>query len=240
MYLYELFEKIRDTPDDKWNTSEKKCEWLIDVDHNNKKIILTFEESRQKLDWVFNFIFWPTMYRATNVYKNQVSPIKAHTGFVREFKSVNDEIATEILNILNEHPDYEIIIAGWSLGGAVAQLAAEDINFRTRKDVSDPNTGIKPKVVTFGSPKVFVGEDSVRYVRDCCSSIYQCAQINDIVTYCVPLPDYYHLSILIHGEKGRIGEKFKIKKLFDPYTYHCAYGKPADDAENIDFLKTAI
>lgn len=67
-------------------------------------------------------------------------------GWADAYKSANDLIMEKLISVLK--PDYNVEICGWSYGGAVALLAAEDFYFRTK---------IKPDVITFGAPKPLFG-----------------------------------------------------------------------------------
>lgn len=188
-------------------------DYYIWVDDLGKAVYLIFEQSNGDRDWQNNFRF------AKVVYKNQKSPIKAHKGFVHVYKSANDEVMNNYLQVLGDHPSYDSIVTGWSMGGALAHLAAEDINFRTRTDTNEPNTGVKPILITFGSPQVLWGDDTVKYFRNCCSKIYNFSHIRDIVTE-VPLWKWGY----------RVAAKVKIalnKKnpllWFNPHTTHTHY-----------------
>ena len=153
-----------------------EIDYYIWVDDVGKAIVLVFQESDGKNDWKNNFRF------AKTVYNHQQSVIKAHKGFVSVYKSANDDIMKAFIEQINSHSDYDVIICGWSMGGALSVLAAEDLNYRTRPEVERPESGVKPILVTFGAPQVLWGDDSVEYVKSCCSSIYNFSHIRDIVT----------------------------------------------------------
>ena len=198
-----------------WKSVERdkhSVQYSIEVDDKTKVIRLLFQESSDKIDWRDNFKF------PSKVYKNQTSPILAHSGFAEAYKSANDIIMEELINKISSSSGFKVVITGWSHGGALAQLAAEDLNYRTRALSTDPNTGVKPIVVTFGSPKVFKNKASVEYVRDCCESVTEVAQHNDIVSRVFWL--HKHLAT-----NKKLGEKYCIFKVINPFKYHTEYDK---------------
>lgn len=174
----------------------------IDLNHEEKMITLYFEETTTKRDWRNNFRF------GAKVYKNQQSCIRAHRGYANAYKTVNDRIMNEMKLAMERFPDYHITITGWSYGGAMAVLAAEDFFFRFKK---------VPFLMTFGAPKVIFGRKAAAYINSVTTCV-QFKQWNDLVTYLPPFPGYCHIH------KGRIGESFNIIELCKPEIHHCEYG----------------
>lgn len=198
---YKLFEKIKNA---NYQTSGDCVDWTIEVDYLEKTITLFFEASKQKRDWINNFNF------PVKIYKNQQSCLRVARGWGRAYKSCNDEIMKELIKKVKENPDYEIRICGWSYGGAMSLIAAEDFYFRTKK---------KPYVITFGAPKPLWGRKTKNYVLSCVNDVKQYAHINDLVPYLPPsLFGYKHLV------KNKLGIGFSFFKLFKPQVYHCLYG----------------
>lgn len=96
---------------------------------------------------------------------------KVHTGFLKAFNAVRDEINEEI-NLL-ENTGWSIYLTGHSLGGAIALVAAHEL--------SSDNIAA---CYTFGSPRVGNSEfgDKIK------SPIYRIVHANDLVPR-VPFPD---------------------------------------------------
>ncbi|KAK4937063.1 hypothetical protein LTR10_022186 [Elasticomyces elasticus] len=67
-----------------------------------------------------------------------------HAGFMTSWKNTRCTIVPHVEKALNEHPNYELVLVGHSLGGAVAALAA--LEFQAR--------GWTPHVTTFGEPRI--------------------------------------------------------------------------------------
>ncbi|NLL99997.1 MAG: hypothetical protein GX220_00885 [Treponema sp.] len=176
-------------------------QYYIETDKKNKRIYLIFQETKSKRDWQNNFNF------ASKLYKKQTSIMRVHRGFGNAWKSCNDEIMKNYIAECNLVKKYQPTIIGWSYGGAITQLACEDFFYRTKQ---------KCDVVTFGSPKIFGNNKSKMYVYSCCKSVTQYADNNDIITYCVPYMKDLNTFYL--------GEKFSLRKIFNPHFYHKRYG----------------
>lgn len=74
---------------------------------------------------------------------------KAHSGFLRAYDSIRDEVGRAIKDTLyKQDPVTAIVFTGHSLGGALAVLAAQDYAENARV----PNLDLK--VCTFGAPQV--------------------------------------------------------------------------------------
>lgn len=67
-----------------------------------------------------------------------------HMGFYRAWRLTRKEILRDLLEQLHLHPEYKLHLVGHSLGGAVAALAALDLQAR----------GWEPTITTFGEPRV--------------------------------------------------------------------------------------
>lgn len=200
----ELFNLIKSIKHDEYVTSGDDVQWIIKVDEVNKIMRLIFEESAGKTDWKNNFNF------PVKLYKKQESCILAARGWGNAYKSCNDEVMRAMDLALEIAPDYEIHICGWSYGGAMSLLAAEDFYYRFHK---------KASVFTFGAPKPLWGKRTRDYVRSCVKEVHQYSHVNDCVPLCPPLPGYTRLVT------DKVGKDFSFKKLFHPDIYHCIYGE---------------
>ena len=184
---------------------------------NDKTIYLLFEESTTKIDWKHNFAYTARWYK---VYSNP--KMKCHHGFADAYRSANDIIMAELLEEVKKHPDYKVVIAGWSFGGAMTLLAAEDFNYRTRSVKSDVNSGKKATIYTYGGPKVAANETTAAYIASCVTSFSkQYAHTQDIVTRVPPFWYFRHALPLT-----KVGPKLNLIKVFgllNPWKYHTQY-----------------
>lgn len=67
-----------------------------------------------------------------------------HAGFMASWENARSTVFPHVLAAQKEHPDYDLVLVGHSLGGAVAALAGLEMQSR----------GWKPQVTTFGEPRV--------------------------------------------------------------------------------------
>lgn len=123
-----------------WITSGPWIEGKGDTEYKfqikDRTLHITFKGSTSKTDWKQNFSFWIKPYKQM--------PVKwfAHSGFVRKWKGIEDEIDS----ILNKYKHLPVKLYGFSQGGAVAQLAHEFVRFRY------PNRQVE--TISYGSPRV--------------------------------------------------------------------------------------
>ncbi|MBR5932387.1 MAG: hypothetical protein IK002_00215 [Treponema sp.] len=183
-------------------------DWTVKVYDDEKTVRLLFQGSNDKHDWINNFNF------PVKPYKKQENTLWVAGGWANAYTSCNEIIMEKFIETINKYSDknYSTEICGYSYGGALALLAAEDLCFRTK---------IKAHVTTFGAPKPLFGKKTFNYVKSCVLSAKQYANVNDFIPYLVPFYGYRMLN------KIKVGDKFCIFKLFHTNKYHLAYGDPS-------------
>lgn len=207
MYFCDLFKDIKSA---KYKTVGDSVDYCIQV--LDDRIRLLFECSNGQRDWVNNFDF------PIKPYKHQENTLLYHRGFARAYNSAKDIIMAELIPLMSQHKDKVVEVSGWSHGGALAVIAAEDIYYRTGEEVS---------LITYGAPKVCYGQKTRKRLIESCFFAVQLANNNDIVPLQPPFLFYCHVN------KIKIGaEDFSLKKLFNPKKYHCIY----DDIETYHYL----
>lgn len=196
----ELFNHIRNI---NYINVGKKLSWYIETDDKEKVIRVMFQESKQKLDWFFNFLFmiFPVIIGSC--------PYWFSVGWWTAWESGRNLILYSIIDKIVERPKYKVQVCGFSLGGAIAQICGIEI-FET--------IGIKSDLITFGSPKPLFNFFTKLKARRCFNSITQYAHWSDIVTWCIPLIGYHNVKNI------RLG-KFNFKDLFNPKKYHQIYNQ---------------
>lgn len=199
----ELFRYIKSKKD--WlkvdegiNTIEYKVE-VID-----EKIYVLFQQSKEKTDWISNLNFPAVLYD---------NHLMFHRGFVKQYDAVKRFVINDLSHAVCQRPNADIIVAGWSLGAALAEIAVEDVYW---------HTGKRPTLISFGSPKAVFNLATRNFIRACCKDIREYCNRNDIVTYMPPI-GYWHLN------KVKVGDKFSPRKVIHPYTYHTNYDKVLED-----------
>lgn len=200
MKAHELYELINKTA---YKKTGLDVDWTIFVNDDEKTVYLLFAPSNSKLDWFNNFRF------PVKLYKKQESKMLVAKGWGNAWKSCNDIVTGTTLKLHGANEGYKLVISGYSYGGAIALLAAEDIAYRS-------NNSIKPNVITFGAPKPLFGKRSVEHVKSCCNSITQYAHASDIITYLPPFIGYRHADKYVIGA-------FNFFNLFKPIVYHTSY-----------------
>ncbi len=71
-----------------------------------------------------------------------------HHGFWEQWTSIRDMIISNVEKATGNHPDYRFVVAGHSLGGALATIAAADIRKHSEWFLS------KTELFSYGSPRV--------------------------------------------------------------------------------------
>lgn len=174
-----------------------------------KETLIIWEESTSKEDWKTNFDF------PIRPYKNQQNTLWYHRGWAKAYKSARDEFLKDIADCSNTE---NFRIYGWSYGGAMSQISAEDVKFHY------PNSHIE--VVTFGSPNPLFGRKTKKFVKSCIADCKQYANRNDLVTVMPPLPGYKQVN------KIKVGKKFNLIEFFKPKIYHANYDDESIYEEN--------
>ena len=189
-----------------YNHSKYDGDWQVVVNQEEKTIFVLFEKSNGKKDWFHNFLFFPIPVKP---FKRMENPWFIHWGFKRVYHYFRDDMLKKVDEKTKEFPNFKIIVAGYSHGGALAQIAIEDIKF---------NLGKPSKLITFGSPKPFFGKSTLEKVKKIVGSNLKIFENGSDIVPCLPPLFYYSLG------KNHIGEKFSIWNIFKTGKYHTGYG----------------
>lgn len=186
-------------------------EFQVRFDEARNCIQVIMQQTSGKMDWKANFDFPAKIYDKFT-FDGKLIQLRVHRGWGNMWLVCQQAIRTKIKELLDVYPDCFVEVIGWSLGSALAQLAAEDIYFKF---------GIKPYLYTYGSVKPFFGKNTYNFVKSCCTEAYNFYDHCDIVGYMVPFCGWR----AINHCKVKL-EKFSILKLFKPNTYHTKYDVP--------------
>ncbi|MCL2381343.1 MAG: hypothetical protein FWC64_07080 [Treponema sp.] len=122
------------------------------IDRANRVIYLCFQGSNGLSDWLHNFLAIP----------KRMEPYKdcgwfVHTGFARVWLSGNDVVMEELRTYTERLSGFKVVFCGFSHGGPLAMLAAQNWN-----DI----TGTRCECVIFGSPKLAWGDNAQRILNN--------------------------------------------------------------------------
>ena len=158
------------------------------TDHD---VILIFQGSYEKRDWINNFHFF------VKPYKKMPTLWYCHAGFLRAWKSCKDIITKEVIGILNDNQGKRLVITGYSHGAALATLAHEWFVFND----------YYPRTYVFGCPRVFYLP--IRKIRRRFGALSSYGTKGDIVTHVPPaLFGYRHVNKVFRiGKKNILSHK---------------------------------
>ena len=143
--------------------------YAFDEDVENKTLSVFFQGSNSITDWVRNFLFAKDCYGV----------FKAHKGFLMAYREVRNLLLDKVYDA-DDNGDYKwlkIIIVGYSHGGALCQLALQDIIYH-RPDIKGNILGY-----AFETPRALKVKKEYQYFWD---NLIVVRNNNDIVSHCPP------------------------------------------------------
>jgi len=192
-----------------------------------RTLYIYFQGSSSVTDWIRNFLF------GKKPYKDMKIPYRVHRGFLKAWKEVEDLVIEKITerklstaNTLEEmsgilvNQEYqwkEIIIVGYSHGGALAQFAHECVWFY-RPDLRKEGL----TTYAFEAPRIYAGYRVKKSLRERWTNCFVIRNNNDIVTHCPPrLFGYADINkeqmIQIHGDISSVTQWYIPKCIKSHY-----------------------
>ena len=172
--LYDLFDQTQWR--EKWQTIGNHVNY--DTQIINNTLIIFFQGSNDKIDWVRNFAFKKKPYKHMDV------SWKAHSGFVRAWKECDDIIGTIVGEFvercLDKGASPNVLISGYSHGGALAMLCHEYIWFNW------PILRNHLETYAFEAPRVMGHYKVPKEVQTRWKNFYLVRNGKDIVTHLPP------------------------------------------------------
>jgi triacylglycerol lipase len=111
-------------------------------DAAGRTIYLVFRGTEKGIDWISNFQLRQQIYPYGD---ESTTDVRFHRGFMEAYFAVRDRL----LAAVHQAPEHAIVVTGHSLGGALATIAALDVQFNITQ-----HTGQNISVYTFGAPRV--------------------------------------------------------------------------------------
>ena len=214
--------------------------WVLLKSYKFKKYIIAVPGTREKLQLVLEAV--GSVLDSYNDDEN----IKISHYFLSLYNNFKEDLfsASNLLEIRSHHQDYQVIVTGHSLGGAVASIIA----FAIKKEKIFTNNLV---LITYGQPRTgnYYFAD---YVTKNVDKIFRIVRKGDIVVTIPPYTpilgekySYYHIGGMIvlneemdeftQCEYNRFEEHTGICEYegeLDFDTYHCKYFSP-----NVNFSK---
>ncbi len=176
-------------------------DYKIMVNHEQKEVIIQFEESDSDEDWHNNWLFfpWPVKLDKKVVWTTY--------GYAKIYKSAENIPLEQFIEAINSYPDYKVVIWGWSLGSAMAKIIARHLIIRTKGQIQIDELTTYGDVKCWYNPFFSLKKNVVR--------LREYVTWNDTITGCVPIcrRDY----------TCRVGEKWNIRKSKDVEYFHTHY-----------------
>ena len=190
-----LLKKTRD-----YEVVGKDLDYKVMVNDETKEVIIQFEESDSDEDWKNNYLFMPWPLKLDN------KVVWTTYGYAKIYKSANGKSFDDFYSQVEAHPDYKVVIWGWSIGSAMAKITARHFEIRTKKQKKID------ELTTWGDVKCWY--NPFYSVKKSCVKIREYVTPNDIITWCVP--------ICRRDVKTTVGNKFSFKEK-DREHFHCYY-----------------
>lgn len=136
-----------------WNTGpllSDSCGYIaLSHEPAERRIIVAFRGTYSLTNTIADLSTWPQEYvpypgDSGNANVTRCDNCSVHMGFYESWENTRDVIGLNVKLLVEDHPDYQLVLVGHSLGGAVAALAG--LEFHT--------LGYNPIITTFGEPKL--------------------------------------------------------------------------------------
>lgn len=175
-------------------------DYKVMVNDDTKEVIIQFEESDSEEDWKNNYLFMPWPLKLDN------KVVWTTYGYAKIYKSAKGKSFEDFYTQIEAHPDYKVVIWGWSIGSVMAKITARHFEIRTKKQRKID------ELTTWGDVKCWY--NPFYSVKKSCVKIREYVTPNDIITWCVP--------ICRRDVKTSVGKKFSFKEK-DREHFHCYY-----------------
>ncbi|KAI9849410.1 MAG: hypothetical protein M1838_000153 [Thelocarpon superellum] len=158
---------------------------FVAVDKTDEVIVLAFRGSQSIPNFIddveFNQVPW-----------DRCDGCLVHAGFWTAWLEIRSTVTQAIASAVAQNPDYQVIITGHSLGGAIAAIAAAE--FRA--------AGTPATLYTYGQPRI--GNIPLSdYITNQEGGNFRVTHTDDPVPRLPPiLSDYVHISPEYHIEEG--------------------------------------
>lgn len=180
-----------------YDTVGDDVDYKVIEDHDRKEVVLMFEESDSRQDWMNNFLFLPWPLKLENK-----KIVWTTLGYARAYKSTQRKPVIELLKAYINNPGYKLVIRGWSFGSAMAKIAVRHL---------ETATYTADELTTYGDVKCWLNP----FYKTKAKRVREYTTPNDLVTWCVP---FFH-----RDHKCKVGPRFKLTEAVHSEKYHTRY-----------------
>ena len=184
-----------------YENSKTDTQYGITVDEKYKTVIVAFQGSGSKMDWMQNFTFWK------KPYKEMDKLFFVHWGLFNKYKSVENELWSKLTPYVT--PDWKIRGYGFSQGATLATFFHEDAVFRY------PDLDIK--TYAFAPAKGFSFWNS-KFLKTRFDKLITIKNVNDVV----PKVPFWFMGFKHYGEVVKLGKR-KFTFPWNWYKEHMGY-----------------
>ncbi|KAK7197888.1 lipase [Novymonas esmeraldas] len=121
---------------------------FIGVDDANRQIVVAFRGTSTATNWLQNIKYFRTPY---TISSSCGAACEVHRGFFSTYLSVRPQVNMAVMRLIGLLPGYQVLVTGHSLGGAMAMLAAVDLQEQFNKMWAPQQPVV---LYTFGAPRV--------------------------------------------------------------------------------------
>lgn len=195
-----IFNDIKSTTD--YKVVGEDIDYKVFADHETREVILQFEESDSRKDWIHNISILPVPLKLEKgMY------VWTTRGYACAYKSAENKPIDEFVSLCLHYKTYRWVIRGWSFGSAMTKIATRHFYKRTGKAVDE--------CITYGDVKCWINPFIHLLAKKYSRKTLNFTTSNDFVTWCVPF--YWRTA------KAKVGRRFNIKEIFNTEYYHTHY-----------------
>ena len=203
-YMKDIYERNpTDSHDKKWFSSSDDSYGYVAYDASRNNIVVALRGTATQKNMLNNFKLQLSPYQGCRY-------CKVHEGFFKTYSSSKKFIMDAVQRFHAEHPSATLYVTGYSLGSVQATYCAVDLH----------NAGLRPNLLTFGSPrpgnKEFANYTNHLLLHEL---NYRVTYANDAVT-AMPLKSlrYQHVGTDVNFKLNRVDYTIELP-LFSDKTY---------------------
>ncbi|KAI9907771.1 hypothetical protein PsorP6_003337 [Peronosclerospora sorghi] len=144
---------------------------LVGYSHLYNALVIAFRGSIDVTNWINNITFLKKRAYA------HFPDVMVHEGFYWTYRSVALQVVSILQQLRQQYPNTSVMVAGHSLGGAVAAICAFELEYIEKIPVK--------ALYTFGKPRVGNTKFSAR-LRNASMDVYRLTHFRDIVPHLPP------------------------------------------------------